>query len=223
MLHWAEGLWDWIFFIALSICKNFCFSPFTLIDRSRSAIHLSLLTPLILHHSDFMKSLATSRKSFRIFRKLSRRSTTMTRPWRECSCKQLTKGEVGEPTATNQRNLTTKASIADIAAKVEDDQWECHKLTQAPCRVGQNGSHYSLQGSAGLKEVRQWWVTKMLFEERKKEQLRTCGGGHSFLTILDNVLTSHSRVDHYNRFASCSAKKRLQTKIVFTKITRLLW
>ncbi len=50
--------------------------------------------------------------------------STMTRPWRECSYKQLSKGVVGEQAAlaVNQINLARMVSIADIAAEVENDR-----------------------------------------------------------------------------------------------------
>jgi hypothetical protein len=42
----------------------------------------------------------------------------MTWPPREHSYKRLSKGEVGKTSGGDQRNLTAKASIADIAAEV---------------------------------------------------------------------------------------------------------
>jgi hypothetical protein len=54
----------------------------------------------------------------------------MTRPRQECKCKSLSKGKVGETVVADQRNLT--ACIANIAAKVENDQKESvRKLIQA--------------------------------------------------------------------------------------------
>jgi hypothetical protein len=38
--------------------------------------------------------------------------------------------------ATDQRNLTAKVFIADIAAKVENDQQECHETLSGPQCVG---------------------------------------------------------------------------------------
>jgi hypothetical protein len=50
----------------------------------------------------------------------------MTRPWRKRGWKQLSKPKVGElaAAAADQRNLTGKASIADIATIVENDRRE---------------------------------------------------------------------------------------------------
>ncbi len=90
----------------------------------------SLFTLLSLHHPfsvmalirDFMGSLTTVRRSLRKFRMLSRRPT-VTKPWRECRWKQLSKTvKERKPAAVaDQRNLNAKASITDIAAEVEND------------------------------------------------------------------------------------------------------
>ncbi len=76
------------YFYSALCFEHFLFQPFPpifhVIGSSRSAIHLSLLTPPILRYGDFMKSLVTARKSFIRSRKLSRRST-MTRLRQECS------------------------------------------------------------------------------------------------------------------------------------------
>ncbi len=63
-----------------------------LIRSSRPAVYLSLLTPSILHHGHFVKSLANAMKCLRGFRKLSRRST-MNRPWREWRYNHLSKAK----------------------------------------------------------------------------------------------------------------------------------
>ncbi len=101
------------------------------IRRRCSAVYVSLLTPSILSQSDFVKSLSTARKSWRGFRKLFRRFT-MTRLWREWRYKRLSKDKVKERAAADQRKLTARALIADIAAEVENDRRESvRKLTQA--------------------------------------------------------------------------------------------
>jgi hypothetical protein len=50
----------------------------------------------------------------------------MTRPLRERNYKRLSKGEIGErmAAAADQRNLIVMVTIADIAAKVENDHRE---------------------------------------------------------------------------------------------------
>ncbi len=49
----------------------------------------------------------------------------MTRPWWERSYKRLSNAEVEElAAAADQRNLTVKASVANVAAEVENDQQE---------------------------------------------------------------------------------------------------
>ncbi len=57
----------------------------------------------------------------------------MARPWWERSYKRLSNGEVGELAAVaDQRNLTVKASVANVASEVENDQQESvMKLSQA--------------------------------------------------------------------------------------------
>ncbi len=84
---------------ALSIPRNFCFSPFSL-----SLTWLAVAGPLFiilswppanLRHGNFGKSFITAKKSFRGLRKLSWRST-MTRPWRECPYQWFSKGEGGK-------------------------------------------------------------------------------------------------------------------------------
>ncbi len=129
------GEWSaWkVFFNAvfLQILLLQLFPPISqLIRRSCSAVYLSLLTPSILSCSDFMKSHSTARKGLRGFRRLFIRST-MTKPWRECRYKRLSKSEVKETAeaavAADRRNLTARALIAFSANEVE----KVRKLPQA--------------------------------------------------------------------------------------------
>jgi hypothetical protein len=73
----------------------------------------------------------------------------MKRPWRKRSYKQLSKGEVGEPVAADQRNLIAMVSIADITAKVENDSRESvMKLAQThnvPAKTVHAALHNDLQ------------------------------------------------------------------------------
>jgi hypothetical protein len=55
--------------------------------------------------------------------------------------------------AADQRNLITKASITDIAAKVENDRRECQETSSGPCCVGQNSLRCSHENGKALKEV----------------------------------------------------------------------
>ncbi len=89
------------------------------------AIDLSLFTPSILCHNDFMKSLSTATKSLRIFRKLSRRST-VTRLWWEHSCKRLSKRQ----RRGNRRRPTKGAPVQRLSLP---PKWRMtgRKLTQA--------------------------------------------------------------------------------------------
>ncbi len=79
--------------LCLQILLLQLFPPIShLIRRSRPAVYLSLLTPSILRHGHFVKSLAKAMKSLRGFRKLSRRST-MTRPLREWRYNRLSQAK----------------------------------------------------------------------------------------------------------------------------------
>ncbi len=82
----SERLCDWKFFCSTLSLRILMFQLFPsishLICRNRFAVYLSLLTTSILCLSNFVKLLATARKSLRGFRKFSIRFT-MTRPWRE--------------------------------------------------------------------------------------------------------------------------------------------
>ncbi len=105
-----------------------------LIGCSWSTIYRSHLTPCKSSSWHFGKSFVTTRKSLIGFRKLSRRST-MTRPWwDDAHINNFQKAKEAKPSllaAANQRSLNAKASIADITAEVENDQWESvRKLTQ---------------------------------------------------------------------------------------------
>jgi hypothetical protein len=61
-------------FIVLSIGEIILFQLFppiaSLICRSQSAFNLSLLTPFILRHSNFVKLLARAKKSFKKFQEI---------------------------------------------------------------------------------------------------------------------------------------------------------
>jgi hypothetical protein len=94
------------------------------------------LPPPILRHSGFMKLVATARKSLIRFRKIVKKvyhDKASTR----CSYKWLSKSEVRELMAADQRNLTVKVSIAYIAAEVENDWGEMsgNSLRPLMCRL----------------------------------------------------------------------------------------
>ncbi len=101
-----------------------------LIRRSWPAVYLSLLTPSNLCHEDFMKLLTTAQKNLRRFRKLSRRST-MTRPWQGWRNNGSSKGEVVETAVADQRNFAANASIAGMAAEMENDRRESQNTCSA--------------------------------------------------------------------------------------------
>jgi hypothetical protein len=85
----------------------------------------------------------------------------------------LSKEKVEEK-ATDQRNLITKASIADIAAEVENDRWEnVRKLTQAQ-DVSARTVYAALMRTAKLSKKSARCVNKQFSLEMKKEQFRMC-------------------------------------------------
>ncbi len=130
----GERFCDKIFMIALSVCKPFVSALSPHLSPEWSPICPSSFSPYPLPFSaigiSWNRSPQPDRKGLIRFRKFARKSTT-TRSWQERSHKWLLTGEIGEP-AGDQRNLSAKVSIADITAKVENDQWEsAMKLTQA--------------------------------------------------------------------------------------------
>jgi hypothetical protein len=94
----------------------------------------------------------------------------MTRPWGESSYKRLSKNERGETSGgrNNQRNLTAKDSIADIAAEVENArQWSVVKLAQAMMLTKM--VHATLHKDLQLSKKSARWMTKMVYNEMKKD------------------------------------------------------
>ncbi len=74
--------------------------------------------------------------------------------------------------AADQRNRITKASIADMAAKVENDRQEnVTKLAQAH-DVTARTLYAALMRTAKLSKRSARWVNKRLSLEMKKEQIR---------------------------------------------------
>jgi hypothetical protein len=72
----------------------------------------------------------------------------------------------------DQRNLNPKASIADIAAEVENDQQESvMKLAQTHDRSAQT-VHATLYKDLQLSKKSARWVTKTLYKTMKEERGR---------------------------------------------------
>jgi hypothetical protein len=85
-----------------------------------------------------------------------------------------------------------KASIADIAIKVENDRREnVMKLAQADDTLT-NMVHATLHKDLQLSNTSARWVTKMVYYEMQKKRVRTCKAltkdPRRFMTILDNIL-----------------------------------
>ncbi len=76
---------------------------------------LSSPPPIFRHCSDpqFGGLVATARKNFKRFKKMSRRSTA-TKPWRECRCKRLSKRQRrGKPAvaAADKKHINTEVPL----------------------------------------------------------------------------------------------------------------
>jgi hypothetical protein len=75
--------------------------------------------------------------------------------------------------AADHRNLNTKASIADMAAELENDRREnVRKLAQA-LDVLAKTVYAALMRTAKLSKKSARWVKKRFFLEMKKERFRT--------------------------------------------------
>jgi hypothetical protein len=76
--------------------------------------------------------------------------------------------------AADQRNLNTKASIADMAVELENDRGEnVTKLSQAHYVLARM-VYAALMRTAKLSKKSAKWVKKRFSLEMKKERCRTC-------------------------------------------------
>ncbi len=131
---------------------------------------------------DFVKSLATAITALRSFRKLSRRCM-VTRPWRECRYKWLTKGEGQETGITEKRHHR---------AKVENDQWESVRNSLKPmaCRIKQFTAVFTRICNSQRSRPGGWpncWRRRWREESQYNRGIHT-DYSHLFLTNLDNIL-----------------------------------
>jgi hypothetical protein len=103
----------------------------------------------------------------------------MVRPVRKCRYNHLSGGEVEETAAAaDQRNLITKASITDMAAKVENDWREnIRKLSRA-----HDVSSRMVYAELSKKSAR--WVNKQFSLEMKKERFRTCEAAEAMAAAI---------------------------------------
>ncbi len=76
----------------------------------------------------------------------------------------------------DQRNINAKASLADIAAEVKND-WRASVMKLALAHeISAKMIHGALHKDLKLSQKSTRWVTKMLYEEIKKERVRVCEG-----------------------------------------------
>jgi hypothetical protein len=101
----------------------------------------------------------------------------MTRPWRECRYKRLSQGKGGETCGGSEK---PQCKGFHCLAR------ECQELAQA-YSVSTKTVHATLHKDLQLSKKSARWVTKLLYEEMKKEQLsvRSEHGNdrHGFFTI----------------------------------------
>ncbi len=89
-----------------------------------------------------------------------------------------------ETTAADQRNLSTKASIANMAAEVENDRREnVRKLAQAH-DVSARMIYAALRRTAKLPKKSARWVNKQSSLEMKKELFRTCQAAEVMAAVI---------------------------------------
>ncbi len=72
----------------------------------------------------------------------------------------------------DQRNLNAKASLADIAAEVENNWRESVMKLALAHEISAKMIHGALHKDLKLSQKSTRWVTKMLYE--KKERVRVC-------------------------------------------------
>jgi hypothetical protein len=83
-----------------------------------------------------------------------------------------------------QRNLNTKASIADMAAELENDQREnVRKLAQA-LDVSARTVYATLVRTAKLSKKSARWVKKRFSLKMKKERFRRCEAAEAMTAAI---------------------------------------
>jgi hypothetical protein len=99
----------------------------------------------------------------------------MTRPWREWRNIGVSKGEAGETAAAakDHRKFTANASIADMAAEIENDRWESVRKLAQNHDVSARMVHGALRITWSSQRSRPRWAAKRFSFEMKKERFRT--------------------------------------------------
>ncbi len=86
--------------------------------------------------------------------------------------------------AADQRNFNTKASIANMAAELENDRREnVRKLAQA-LGVSARMVYAALMRTAKLSKKLARWVKKRFSLKMKKERFRTCEAAEGMATAI---------------------------------------
>ncbi len=109
------------------MCRKFCFShPLSNCHQywpSRFAVHGSLLTPSILHQSDFREITHYPQKKILNIKEIVKKVYSDKTLNENADVNEYPKDEGGKPAAeaADQRHLNAMASVAGIAAEVEND------------------------------------------------------------------------------------------------------
>jgi hypothetical protein len=86
--------------------------------------------------------------------------------------------------AADQRNLNTKASIADMGAELENDRREnVTKLSQAH-DVSARTVYAALMRTADLSKMSARWMKKRFSLVMKKERFRTCEAAETMMAAI---------------------------------------
>jgi hypothetical protein len=94
----------------------------------------------------------------------------------------LSKGEGGETSGNSWEAPQSKGipSIAEITAKVEND-WQGVRNSLRPMTFQLKTVHATLLKALQLSKKLARWAMKLVYEEKKKEQVRT---GEAFIAII---------------------------------------
>jgi hypothetical protein len=86
--------------------------------------------------------------------------------------------------AADQRNLNTKASIADVAAELENDRRENVRKLNQPLDVSAKTVYATLMRTAKLSKKSARWVKKRFSSEMKKERFRMYEAAEAMTAVI---------------------------------------
>jgi hypothetical protein len=86
--------------------------------------------------------------------------------------------------AADQRNFNTKASIADMAAELENDRQENVRKLAQDLDVSSTTVYTALMRTVKLSKKSARWVKIQFSLKMKKEQFRTCEAAKAMATTI---------------------------------------